>query len=176
MIKVLYLLQILFLFLQETSRHICWLIVGRDHLLVTSQVVRRLSAAMRAFVVINWHTWVGGINWHTWVGGINWHTWVGGINWHTWVGGINWHTWVGGINCHTWVGGINWHTWVGGIGTFSLQWRHNGSDGVSNHQPNDCLLNRLFKVQIKENIKALPHWPLWWEFTGDWWIPHTKCQ
>ena len=32
----------------------------------------------------------------------------------------------------------------------SLQWRHNGRDGVSNHQPYDCLFNRLFKVQIKE--------------------------
>ena len=26
-----------------------------------------------------------------------------------------------------------------------LQWRHNGRDGVSNHQPHDCLLNRLFR-------------------------------
>ena len=25
-----------------------------------------------------------------------------------------------------------------------LQWRHNGRDGVSNHQPHQCLLNRLF--------------------------------
>ena len=25
-----------------------------------------------------------------------------------------------------------------------LQWRHNGHDGVSNHQPHHCLLNRLF--------------------------------
>ena len=27
------------------------------------------------------------------------------------------------------------------------------------------------KAQIKENIKAPRHWPLWGEFTGDWWIP-----
>ena len=27
----------------------------------------------------------------------------------------------------------------------SLQWRQNGHDRVSNHQPNDCLLNRLFR-------------------------------
>ena len=27
----------------------------------------------------------------------------------------------------------------------SLRWRHNGRDGVSNHQPHDCLLNRLFR-------------------------------
>ena len=26
----------------------------------------------------------------------------------------------------------------------TLQWRHNGLDGVSNHQRHDCLLNRLF--------------------------------
>ena len=43
----------------------------------------------------------------------------------------------------------------------TLQWRHNERDGVSNHQPHHCLLNRLFKAQIKENIKAPPHWPLW---------------
>ena len=30
-------------------------------------------------------------------------------------------------------------------------------DGVSNHQPHDCLLKGLFKAQIKENIKALHH-------------------
>ena len=29
---------------------------------------------------------------------------------------------------------------------------------------------------IKENIKALPHRPLWEEFTGDRWIPLTKGQ
>ena len=34
-----------------------------------------------------------------------------------------------------------------------ILWRHNGRDGVSNHQPHDCLLNRLFKAQIKETSK-----------------------
>ena len=29
-------------------------------------------------------------------------------------------------------------------------------------------------AQIKENIKAPRHWPLWGEFTGDRWIPRTK--
>ena len=43
---------------------------------------------------------------------------------------------------------------------FSVQLRHNKRDGVSNHQPHDCLFNRLFKAQIKENIKAPRHWPL----------------
>ena len=27
----------------------------------------------------------------------------------------------------------------------SLHWRHNGHNSVSNHQPHDCLLNRLFR-------------------------------
>ena len=58
----------------------------------------------------------------------------------------------------------------------SLQWHHNERNGVSNHQPRDCLLDCLFKAQIKEIIKALRHWPLWGEFTGDRWIPRTKGQ
>ena len=42
-------------------------------------------------------------------------------------------------------------------------------------------VSRLFtqsfvQVQIKENIKAPRHWPLRGEFTGDQWIPRTKCQ
>ena len=36
--------------------------------------------------------------------------------------------------------------------------------------PASWLFNQLFvQVQIKENIKALRHWPLWGEFTGDRW-------
>ena len=41
---------------------------------------------------------------------------------------------------------------------YTLQWRHNGRDGVSNHQPHECLFNRLFKAQIKENINTPRHW------------------
>ena len=58
----------------------------------------------------------------------------------------------------------------------TLQWRHNERDGVSNHQPHDCLLNRLIKAQIKEDIQAPPYWPLWGKFMGDWWNPRTKGQ
>ena len=50
----------------------------------------------------------------------------------------------------------------------SLQRRHNGRDSVSN-QP-------FIETQIKENIKAPRHWPLWREFTGDRWIPRTNGQ
>ena len=37
---------------------------------------------------------------------------------------------------------------------FSLRWRHNGCDGVSNHQPHDCLLNRLFRRRSKKHRSA----------------------
>ena len=42
----------------------------------------------------------------------------------------------------------------------ALQWRHNEGEGVLNHQPHDCLLNRLFSG----------------EFTGDRLIPRTNGQ
>ena len=35
----------------------------------------------------------------------------------------------------------------------SLHWRHNGRDSVSNHQPHDCLLNRLFRRRSKKTSK-----------------------
>ena len=34
-----------------------------------------------------------------------------------------------------------------------LRWRHNGHDSVSNHQPHDCLLNRLFRRRSKKTSK-----------------------
>ena len=35
----------------------------------------------------------------------------------------------------------------------ALQWRHNEHHGVSNHQPRDCLLNRLFSRRSKKTSK-----------------------
>ena len=35
----------------------------------------------------------------------------------------------------------------------SLQWRNNGCDGVSDHQTDDCLLNRLFGRRSKKTSK-----------------------
>ena len=40
--------------------------------------------------------------------------------------------------------------------SMALQWRYDERDGVSNHRRLDCLLNRLFK----QNIKASRHWHL----------------
>ena len=35
----------------------------------------------------------------------------------------------------------------------TLHWRHNDHDGVSNHQPHGCLLNRLFRRRSKKTSK-----------------------
>ena len=35
----------------------------------------------------------------------------------------------------------------------SFQWRHNGRNGISNHQPHDCSLNRLFRCRSKKTSK-----------------------
>ena len=36
---------------------------------------------------------------------------------------------------------------------YSILWRHNGHDCVSNHQPCDCLLNRLFRHRSKKTSR-----------------------
>ena len=35
----------------------------------------------------------------------------------------------------------------------TLQWSHNGRDGVQNHQPHDCLLNRSFRRRSNKTLK-----------------------
>ena len=56
-------------------------------------------------------------------------------------------------------------------------WRHNERGGVSNHQPHDCLLNRLFRRRSKKLINIeLPaqkasnaeNVPIWWR--------HQDCR
>ena len=48
---------------------------------------------------------------------------------------------------------ISWAIYVkcveNGESLWSLRWRHNGDDSVSNRQPHDCLFNRLFKRRSK---------------------------
>ena len=39
--------------------------------------------------------------------------------------------------------------------TSSLQWRHNGRESVSNHQPYDCFLSRLFRRRSKKSSASL---------------------
>ena len=49
------------------------------------------------------------------------------------------------------------HHWSLGMDEYlhptSLRWRHNGRDSVSNHQPHDCLLNRLFRRRSEKTSK-----------------------
>ena len=63
----------------------------------------------------------------------------------------------------------------------TLRWRHNGGDGVSNHQPHHCLLKRLFRRRSKKTSKLRvtglcagnspgpvnsPHkWPVTWKMS-----------
>ena len=47
--------------------------------------------------------------------------------------------------------------WLRNLAGNSLQRRQNERDGVSNHQPHDCL---RFQAHIKENIKAPRHCPV----------------
>ena len=46
----------------------------------------------------------------------------------------------------------------------SLEWRHNGPDGVSNHQPHHCSLNRLFSHRSKKTslafVRGIHRWPV----------------
>ena len=44
-----------------------------------------------------------------------------------------------------WMGNRYW--------TLPLRWHHDGNDSVSNHQPQDCLLNRLFRRRSKKTSK-----------------------
>ena len=51
---------------------------------------------------------------------------------------------------------LNWCEFLllsGSINT--LQWHHNGRNGVSNHQPHDCLLNRRSKKASKLGVTGL---------------------
>ena len=73
----------------------------------------------------------------------------------------------------------------------SSQWRHNGCDGVPNHQPHHCLLNRLFRRRSKKTSKlrvtglCAGNSPVTDEFPAQmasnaknvsiWWRHHVDC-
>ena len=48
---------------------------------------------------------------------------------------------------------LRWYPWQRLPGGMPLQWRHNGRDSVSNHQPHDCLLRRLFRHRSNKTSK-----------------------
>ena len=54
-----------------------------------------------------------------------------------------------------------------------LQWRHNGHDGVSNHQPHDCLLNRYSSTDQRTH-QSSASLAFVWGIHRDRWIPPHK--
>ena len=48
---------------------------------------------------------------------------------------------------------LPYHRWPEGQWVYTLHWRHNDHDGVSNHQPHGWLLNRLFWCRTKKTSK-----------------------
>ena len=57
----------------------------------------------------------------------------------------------------------------------TLQWRHNGHDGVSNHQPH-VVYSTVYLGSDQRKHQSSASLALCGEFTGDRWIPHTNCQ
>ena len=89
---------------------------------------------------------------------------------------ITGHLWGESIG-HRWIPIMKGHNWVKHLhamkSKYPFQWRHNGCDDVSNYQPRDCLLNRLFMRRSKK-ISTLRFTGLCREFTGGRWIPPHK--
>ena len=63
-----------------------------------------------------------------------------------WLFWQNWFPACGNIACMCW-------DCSGGDSYFTLQWRHNRRNGVSNHKPHDCLLNRLSRRRSRKTSK-----------------------
>ena len=69
---------------------------------------------------------------------------VKGVAGCTAITSMKWNCWSAG----------SWHCPLEQPGSISvLQWRHNWYDSVSNHQPHDCSLNRLFRRRSKKTSK-----------------------
>ena len=65
------------------------------------------------------------------------------------------------------------HQYLSWSARILLQWRHNEYDGVSNHQPLDCLLNRLFGCRSKNTSHAQMTSNA--ENVSIWWRHHIIC-
>ena len=56
-------------------------------------------------------------------------------------------------NYRDWVSEWQYRTGIQQARGLSLMWRHNGHHGVTNHQPRDCFLNRLFGRSLNKKSK-----------------------
>ena len=74
--------------------------------------------------------------------------------------------------------GISWISrlalWL--LQPWSLQWRDNDHDSISNHQPRGCLFNRLFRRRSKKTPKLRVTSPLCGEFTGPGEFPTQRAS
>ena len=63
---------------------------------------------------------------------------------------------------------ITLHFFISTKFAWTPQWRHNGCDGVSNHKPHHCLLNRVFRSRAKKRqssaslafVRGIHRWPV----------------
>ena len=90
-------------------------------------------------------------------------TWGAGVMWQVWQLWV--YSWPQYATTHSTAhkSHILWVTnqcestmekhWSVDISVGSLQWRHDERDGVSNHQPHDCLLNHLFRHRLMKTSK-----------------------
>ena len=66
----------------------------------------------------------------------------------------------------SWCGCTSPHHLNNWLWPHTLQWRYNGRDGVTNHQPPHCLLSRLFgrrsKKTSKLRVTGLENIYFWW--------------
>ena len=79
----------------------------------------------------------------------------------------------------------SWLTWQFISNDFTLHWHLNDHDGVSNHQPHDCLLNRLFRRRSKKIPKlrvtglcagnSPAQGASYTENVSIWWRHHESC-
>ena len=61
--------------------------------------------------------------------------------------------WFETLSCPLWSHCNVHHTETRAWMIYSLQWRHNGRDSLSNRKPHDCFLNRLFRRRSKKTSK-----------------------
>ena len=97
------------------------------------------------------------------------------------------------VSCWQYCGGrIDGGKRTKGFRSVSLQWRYNGGDSVSNHQPHDCLLKRSFRLKSKKTSKlrvtglCVGNSPVIGEFPSQmasnagnvsiWWRHHVRHQ
>ena len=80
------------------------------------------------------------------------------------AGPFNHMLWVNACNYPSTIASLHWinpeeYKWTDHVisqrsaNVNTLRWRHDGRDGVSNHQPHDCLLNCLFRRRSKKTSK-----------------------